>query len=155
MHFSNLHHGYFAYENHAYKPQTLVLDSRAPAPDHMYGPAAWDGAHGPHSGLTLCVAQPTRQGYFDQVGEDDWKWVMPDGTELDEAPSSWPRRIDVMHGVADNPFLSLQGLEFPDEPSLLKALAGALQGQPERPLVLASAEGRLALAQAKHPHIFG
>lgn len=139
MTFIDLRHGFFAYENHPYMPMTMVMDGNSLDPDRLYGPAAWDGQHGPHSGRVMCSARPASEDEFYDVGE---------------APPTWPRRIKVAEGEGRNPFRHLAGAEFPDEESLLHALAGALAGLPDYPLTQASAEGRLELAKVKRPEVF-
>lgn len=152
--FIDLGAGYFAYEGHGGHEGTVVLDSLAREPDHFFGPAAWGGEHGPHAGKRVCEAVPTRVGHYDQVSEHEWKWCMPDGTELDVEPPSWPRRVSVDDSAEAKPFLRLDGIEFQDEAALHLALKDALSGMERKELLSSSPYGRLEGVKFAHPHIF-
>lgn len=150
--FVDLGVGYFLFEGWS---GSVILDSLARESDVTFGPAAWGGGHGPHGGKRLCEAKPTRLGCYDQISSDVWKWCMPDGTELDVEPSSWPRRVEVTAAVEAKALQHLHGAEFSDEVSLVRALQGALSGLQQKSLAQTSPSGRLAVARFNHPHIFG
>lgn len=126
--FIDLGAGYFAYEGHGGHVRTVVLDSLAREPDHFFGPAAWGGEHGPHAGKRVCEAVPTRVGHYDQVSEHEWKWCMPDGTELDVEPPSWPRRVSGKKmSLAPNMCGELKGFFIIDATRALGSLAKAAE----------------------------
>lgn len=106
--------------------ETWVCDSRCASSDVQFEPASWDGEHGPVSGHHILSALPTRIGGWDQISEECWAWCMPDGRDLDEPPSSWPRKVNVLDGPHAVAFAGLAG-----------------------------ADARLVAAQLAHPHIFG
>ena len=140
--FIDLGVGYFCFE---WLDCTVICDNLAPEPDMYFGPAAWGGGHGPHSGKRVCEGKPTRLGAYGQVAADECKWCMPDGTELDVEPPSWPRRLDVT--VAAVALRHLHGVEFSDEATLVLALQGAVSGLQRKNLAETSAYGRLAVAE--------
>lgn len=152
--FIDLGAGYFAYEDHGWHVRTVVLDSHAREQDHFFGPAAWGGERGPCAGKRVCEAVPTRVGHYDQVSEHEWKWCMPDGTELDVEPPSWPRRVSVDDSAESKALLRLDGIEFPDEAALHLALKDALSSMERKVLFSTSTHGRLAGFKFAHPHIF-
>lgn len=148
--FIDLGSGHFLFER---RDCTLVLDARAQEIDMIFGPAAWEGLRGPTGGFRVCEAIPVRLGGYDQVSETEWRWVMPDGTELDEEPPSWPRQLNVSSSPHARPFSHLDGQIFDDEPSLIEGLKVSLRGLPRRELVESSHEGRLAVIRFIHPGV--
>jgi hypothetical protein len=42
-------------------------------------------------------AHSVAEGNVQQTGPEEWKWVTPDGQELDEEPVSWPRRVELKY----------------------------------------------------------
>lgn len=152
--FFHLVAGYFAYEDRVFD-RTLVLDSSARRPDAFFGPAAWCGKHGPSGGVRVLAAVPTRLGQWDQVAELQWKWCMPDGGELEEAPPSWPRRISISNAPEAEPLQRLHGVEVADEAALRSVVIEALSGTGSGALIATSAHGRTEAAMFSLPHIFG
>lgn len=140
--------GHFVFES---RDCTLVLDSWSKVEDMIFGPAAWGSLRGPTGGLRICEARPTRLGGYDQVSENEWRWVMPDGAELVEPPPSWPRLLHISSSDETNPFVQLEGFIFDNESALVMALKEAVNGMPARPLFLTSPEGRLAVINFMHP----
>lgn len=152
--FIDLGAGYFLYENRHFEPSTCVMDSLDKEPDHLFGPAAWRGERGPHGGKLVCEAFPTRIGHYDQVSEHEWKWCMPDGSELDEEPPSWPRRVVVAEAAELKALQMLDGVEFADEAALTLAVKDALLSEERTGLAATSARGRLEALEFAHPHLF-
>lgn len=149
--FTDLGGGHFCYEDQ--EGTTFVVDATSSSPDCFYGPAAWDGEPGPHSGERVCIVKPTRLGQYEQASEDDWAWTLPDGTELEDEPPSWPRRLEVVGDRRRDLLAPLEGQVFDTHAELVASLSSLLASLPASPLYQTSADGRLAVTNFRFPHL--
>lgn len=135
-------------------PVNYVFDSTAIHPDHHFGPAAWNRSEGPISGLTLLEMRSTAEGDWGQTGPEEWKWILPGGEELDDAPPNWPRRVIFRAGSAEYALGDLDGLVLLNESELIELVRGITAQMPKRKLQTASSKTRMERMRALVPQAF-
>lgn len=135
-------------------PVSILFNAFAENPAQHFGPAAWRRADGPFCGQPILEARPTAEGDWQQTGEQEWKWVNPDGQEFDEAPPCWPRCIVVMDESLDSGLSELSGQVVSSEAELVDLVREVASKLPWREIPLLSSKNRLAEMRVLLPQAF-
>ena len=139
--FVDLGSGWFFAQEHG-DGQTYVADANASDPDHVFGPAAWNGRRGPGSGRTL-----VRLHY---VELDAYRAAL-DARCYDDAPDPgecplWPARTEVTEAGARAGLDALAPL-YECEATFLNAVREFTRAPETAPMHTTDLRERLAAAK--------